>query len=990
MPHTTPTHRSTRHRAALALLALLAPLTACDDPGADPGPGPVVIITPDAAAPAPDADRDAERPRPDAAGPDAAPPDAALPDAAPDQDPPDMAPPAPGGLCAPCGPGLACAEGGLCLTVQDTGESFCGAPCATPADCPRGATCLDVGGDLQCAPLGATCRNFPPPDLGGRCDGPADCTRDADRCVTAGGLDYCSTGCNTAADCPPGFDRCAAGTCRMNFELGPQGCGRDPTSPLPPCLDADAPGGGCPGALTCVTDHLDALPPTIAPFCTAPCAADADCPQGTTCHPIAPDLALCLDPRCDCLARPPEEALLDEALTLAGLDRCGAIFAQSAFDLLRPDVARDPFRLSWFDPAHRSATAGLRWAAATRRDLDARAPDAARLIAAAARLIDAPIDDAPRPIAAPGPDPLAAAIIALGAPDPTAALAPVPEGLRRRLAPLVRALAAVATARDRAATAARLDPAALEALHRLMPGTMILRGDFTTINMTGQATQRLLTGGLDLAPLYAAARDLVHLLETTDFADDIGALGFEVTLDTPLGQIILTDANPQTLVTDRPILLLVDTGGDDTWRAPLGATLDAAHPASLAIDLAGDDRYGYPGDDAPPELADLPPADAAGRYDGTHPQVADGIGPMSLSTTPRQGAGILGVGVLYDRQGDDTYRSHKLSQGAGVLGVGLLIDDDGRDDYACEQGCQGAASYGIGIHLDRGSQTDHYLGVQAIQGYAYVRALGYLHDAGGDDTYRALLGDPAHGGVWIYPNGQNEGRSNSSFAQGSGFGRRADRTDQIFASGGLGVFSDRGDGNDRYQVDVFGQGSGFWFGTGLFADGGGDDIYEGRWYVQGSGAHFAMSYFFEDGGDDTYNRPETIIATATGQGHDMSLGWLIDRAGDDTWHAPGLGLGAGNDNGIGILADLAGDDTYRVADARTFGGAAIGDRGDAFEAELCLGLFIDADGIDVYEGLEATPIANDTRWSWAERHPDHKPGERGAGIDTTGALLSLP
>ena len=124
---------------------------------------------------------------------------------------------------------------------------------------------------------------------------------------------------------------------------------------------------------------------------------------------------------------------------------------------------------------------------------------------------------------------------------------------------------------------------------------------------------------------------------------------------------------------------------------------------------------------------------------------------------------------------------------------------------------------------------------------------------------------------------------------------------------------------------------------------------------------------------------------------DEKLGWLIDYAGDDTWIAPGLGLGGGNDNGIGVFVDLRGADTYVVPDGRTFGGANIGDRGAAFESALCLGVFIDADGVDDYEGFEAEAlVGNDRDWSWDDRRPEHKPGEHGAGLDVTAGRLSLP
>ena len=45
---------------------------------------------------------------------------------------------------------------------------------------------------------------------------------------------------------------------------------------------------------------------------------------------------------------------------------------------------------------------------------------------------------------------------------------------------------------------------------------------------------------------------------------------------------------------------------------------------------------------------------------------------------------------------------------------------------------------------------------------------------------------------------------------------------------------------------------------------------------------------------------DVIKATAVGQGHDLSHGWLVDY-GSDEYFGPGLGLGGGNDNGLGSL-----------------------------------------------------------------------------------------
>lgn len=902
--------------------------------------------------------------------PDAAPPDAALePDAAPT-----------GGFCQPCG-FLGCHDDGVC--VQDPqGNDYCTTTCVGDQGCPGGARCGLRNGQRRCVPPQERCDGW----FGRDCGGDDDCNGSARTCAGGG---YCTIDCAGDHECPVGFGRCREGTCRADTELTPSGCGRG--GPLPGC------GDGCPGDDVCATDLLDTLPEAVGPFCTRACEADADCPEASRCRAVG-EVRLCLDAACACVARPVEATLLDEALALAGLDRCTAGFDAALLDQFPPDISRDPFRLAFFNPAHLNAVGGYEWAQRTRARLHAEASGeqpVTALLGTGAWIVD-------QPAALPGGGAELDVLDALRATyqgaqgfdreASEAALAGVPEALQSAVARILSAALAVVEARRADLAAAAADPDIAGALFELGPTTLVTHPDFTGLNMTHPEVRRLLSGDLRLPRMFAAARRLAQVVEQTDWDALTGAEGFEVSLETPLGRVILNDAGAQTVSGDEQVLLLVDTGGDDHYEAPIAATHRFQRPVSVAIDLAGDDRYGYPGDDAEPDLAGgLPPPDAAGRYDGSHPQVADQYGPISRSMVPRQGAGVLGVGLLFDLAGDDVYRSLRVSQGASVLGVGVLYDGGGRDEYACEQGCQGASSYGVGLLLDQGGD-DTYAGAQSVQGYAYVRAFGYLHDAGGDDVYVAVQGDAERGGVHLYPNAQNPGRSNTSLAQGAGFGRRADFSDGVFASGGLGVLRDAGEGADRYTVDIFGQGTGFWYGTGIFSDGGGDDVYSGRWYNQGSGAHFAMSYFFEEGGDDVYNPNGEILATAVGQGHDFTLGWLVDSGGNDTYSAPGLGMGAGNDNGIGFFLDLGGDDTYDAPDGRTFGGAGIGNPDGLRARALCIGIFVDAGGVDAYPRFEAADalIGDDRRWSLDDRRPDHHAAERGAGIDANDGALSLP
>jgi hypothetical protein len=893
-------------------------------------------------------------------------------------------------LCLPCTADGRCeTPGAICLTNQATGEQFCGLDCSGPdAACPRGSSCFELGeGAFQCAPAAATCATWPPSDLGAPCAADADCRLGADTC--ADGL--CTTACATSADCAPGFKTCLAGHCLPDWMGGPEGCGRGATA----CGE----GGACPEGSTCQSGDGEApLPTTVAPFCARACDADPGvCGPGERCGRFG-GRALCLPEPCACLDEAaPERGLLDEALVAAGLNRCEAIFRRETMDLFPPNLSADGWRLPFYDAVHRHAPRAIGWG---REVTDALAgPGAGAAAAEVIRAAGAVLTGGPLPTAAeaaPAPSLLEALrTLWVAAGDGPRfneglvanAIGDVPAGLQARLAPVVAAMARVAVARDEMLTAAGYDIPRAAALFERLPGAMVsLPGG---VNFADAVEVAALQGGLAPGAFLAAGADLAALIEGTDWAPVRGTTGYSVDLATPMGRFRVQDAGTQVLSGQGHFLLVFDAGGDDRYEAAVAATRGVTEPVSVVIELGGADRYGYPEMDDPPEVPGLPPADREGRGIGGY--------PAARSETPRQGVGILGAGMLFDFEGDDVYRSLRLSQGATVGGLGLLVDAAGRDEYGCEQGCQAAAAFGVAALIDR-EGDDAYAGAQLVQGFAGLRGVAYLHDAAGADRYFALPGDPLFGGTILYGNPQNPSGSNSSFAQGAGFGRRAD-ADGTYASGGLGVLQDLG-GDDVYTVDIFGQGTGYWFGTGVLRDRGGHDVYNGRWYVQGSSAHFAMSLFYEDAGDDRYNEGlplvagegelgPVILATATGQGHDLSVGVLVDAAGNDHYVAPGLGVGGGNDNGIGFFLDGGGDDRYDVPDGTTFGGANTGDRGVPFDAALCLGLFVDADGADTYAGVAAeSPVGDGRTWTLDARKPGHKPGEHGAGLDLSGRALS--
>jgi hypothetical protein len=311
-----------------------------------------------------------------------------------------------------------------------------------------------------------------------------------------------------------------------------------------------------------------------------------------------------------------------------------------------------------------------------------------------------------------------------------------------------------------------------------------------------------------------------------------------------------------------------------------------------------------------------------------------------------------------------------MSQGYGALGVGILIDAGGDDTYDGEAGVQGAAVAGVGLLLDEDG-GDRYRTYHASQGFAYVRGVGALVDRAGDDEYFAHPTDV------LYYSPQSPGMSNSSFCQGVGFGRRDD-AGRLYMSGGLGVLRDAA-GADRYTCGIFGQATGYWYGTGLLLEGGGDDHYDGEWYVQAGDAHFAVAVLLDAAGNDVHNETAIRRNAAVAGGHDFSSAWLIDRAGDDRYFAPNLSFGVGHAGGFGALVDLDGTDAYDAASGLSFGSASIETPGDAARRTSgTVGLFLDRGGVDTYARPTVDPVANDATWAQSAHTGE---SEAGAGID---------
>ena len=477
---------------------------------------------------------------------------------------------------------------------------------------------------------------------------------------------------------------------------------------------------------------------------------------------------------------------------------------------------------------------------------------------------------------------------------------------------------------------------------------------------------RLFTGAVKLAQaIDEAALDEAAVDESFSFS-----------ATTPWGMVVLGGSDDDTYDPEEfedDMLLLLDTGGSDTYLVNAGGSGNYENPISVAIDLGGDDRYAYPEEPSPYDEEGLLPSDRAGRYRGD-----DNWGSFTYSLEPRQGAGVTGYGFLLDLGGgNDVYRTLRRGQGFATFGVGVQWDDGGADDYVCEAGCQGSAIVGIGIQYDGGGD-DTRRAFNSVQGFAWVSSFGMLYDAGGNDEYVAAIDDPI-----VYHSAQCPGYANSSLAQGTAFGWRRDSTG-THLSGGIALLRDV-EGDDSYQGATFVQGVGYWYGIGVLADASGSDHYDGLFYAQGAGAHFAIGSMIDGGEDDDYhNTRREPHHSMIGLGHDFSVAVMVDGGGNDEYIGPSRSIGAAKCHGFGLFVDNGGDDTYTARSDKAIGWATDydwtpGSCGNSTTL-VSYGFFVDIGGTDIYDKPDPTGYGNDLIWI-TDDPEDEDAIELSGGID---------
>ena len=698
--------------------------------------------------------------------------------------------------------------------------------------------------------------------------------------------------------------------------------------------------------------------------------------------------------------KPATPDAFDEALATIGLDRCSVMEDPSNMPLSvmnvldkrqLPDfkaLLQYPLRL----PDYGNETA--KWLDDA---MSGQTPVASAIAAAAARIGLAPTQ-CPDPswFVVDGNDaaPLATALGNMAttygadfdADGTSAAVAGLPIDLQRALAVIVNTLSAAGQTIQTARTA---NPSTFTKQMLLTPQWIRGFNEFTSSGGQTMWNAQMLAAwdSIDVNGLAQGALWVATAVESVQLKRFAGTTFDPVELDTPLGKFVVHGAGNDDYEPGNGLenaLFLLDTGGDDTYKVATGATTSTQF-LSVAVDLGGKDTYAYKTiANAQDGVGHRLPSDAPnGRSGG-----------VSTSTTLRQGAALLGVGLQWDYgTDDDSYTSLTTSQGVGVFGVGVLWDQGGNDSYSAESLCQGGGAWGIGLLLD-GAGNDKYLAYNSAQGFGFTQGIGALVDEAGDDSYYTDPGDPAVGGDPIYANAQLPGTGNTSMSQGCGEGHRPDSPDPGFEfAGGLGVLRDA-HGNDSYVTSVFGQACSFAMGTGMLLEGDGNDTYEGLWYVQGANAHTSIAYFDDKAGDDHYDPTFPIRATSIGVGHDYSVALHWDEGGNDTYHGPGLSLGSGNDNGIGLLLVTGGTDAFRADAVNSLGSANCGDLQGSARAKIqTLGAFVKAGGTGTYDVVGADGgTYPGSSWTYA---PENDAGanltaEKSVGIDRPDASAAWP
>ncbi len=917
-----------------------------------------------------------------------------------------------------CSDGETCPSGYACTSLSNSTRAFCvpesqrcdeceGTDCYPDGVCdPTSGMCSPIDRDCTvtgcgdgevCDPQSTDCVA-----VGRSCSGDswaADCDNVATTCTThrSGTTGSCERICDDDSECPGEGTSCVEtnfrGMCLTGDLGGPRTCGtlrRDGTQVGAPCGS----NGDCSGDADVCIDGGG-----IDGFCSTSCESDTDCSGAQRCGSGPDGDSICLPSQCECAADVGFSGSLRTGLRSAldnvDLDQCEvAVDARAAGGL--EQLSATPLASERLEEWLELPLVGQRHAADSASGLDDASDSPESVLEHAAEAAGLSISPSAGDYSFGGSNAkLTQAATQLinaagGTPD-TGDLEDeaqdVPADVQDAVAPIVAAVADAYTARQQAFDAAGWDTnqrqQAFEgAPYLFLPGTS---GQEMNAPDLGDQNVRQTYAQFPDQQLAAAAGDLnATVAEAVDgIGDTSGWSGFEYVVDTPAGKIVIggneDDTYEPTGDLSGEIAVLIDVGGDDTYRVQAGANESVSNGVSLLVDLGGSDTYSYPKDEHSLDTEHLLTSDADGRKQPSGP-LAQNNGPVSLSTGARQGGGRVGIGMLHDYgTGDDAYESLRMSQGASVFGVGLLFDGGGDDAYDAEALAQGGALGGLGVLWSAGGPDDYRVW-RAGQGFGAASGTGVAFDRGGADSWEAVPGEGSGDGV-LYLSTADRGASNGNLSQGAGAGLLSDASTTGLA-GGFGLLRDTA-GDDTYTSGTSAQGIGSAGGVGVLSEGGGGDVYTGRALVQGVGRYFGGGVVRESGGNDEYNTGGVRLR-GNGQGYGTNYGWgvLAEMGGDDqlVYSTPGGGVGL--DGGLGFALFDGGEDQHELGSPSGWGsadnGAAMGE--PLYEVQT-VGVFVDVGGDDdTYDRpqIDQTNIGNDSTWLQPDPSDDV---EKGSGLD---------
>jgi hypothetical protein len=296
---------------------------------------------------------------------------------------------------------------------------------------------------------------------------------------------------------------------------------------------------------------------------------------------------------------------------------------------------------------------------------------------------------------------------------------------------------------------------------------------------------------------------------TSGFAQGSAAFGFSCLVDLAGNDIYLSHDFSQGCGFFG-VGILYDCKGDDRYRSDVMGQGAAAFGVGLLCDLEGNDSYfgnlysqglGFVGGMG--LLIDKAGNDTfvAGEK---YPDFRE---PGKAFDSFSQGFGLGyrnyasgGIGVLWDDQGSDRYKSSYFSQGSSYWrAIGLLLDSAGSDTYGARRYAQGAGTHStVGALIDSAG-NDSYTSWAISQGCGYDYSQGMLLDKTGDDSYSAewfSQGTSGGSGVGIL---LDEGGDDTYLCKGfnsQGSGQYSEKE----ASGSIGLLLDL-QGKDTYSKE---------------------------------------------------------------------------------------------------------------------------------------------------------------------------------------------